>query len=83
MNEEQEELDALLDQAPGLLRPGGRLVVISFMSLEDGKVKRAFQELARGGTARILTRHVVKPTREEVVGNPASRSARLRALERV
>lgn len=83
VNEEQEELDALLEQAPGLLRSGGRLVVISFMSLEDGKVKRAFQSLAREGRARILTRHVVRPSREEVAGNPAARSARLRALERV
>ncbi len=83
VNEEQEELDALLEQAPGLLRAGGRLVVISFMSLEDGKVKRAFQSLAREGRARILTRHVVRPSREEVAGNPAARSARLRALERV
>lgn len=81
VNEEQEELDALLEQAPGLVRSGGRLVVISFMSLEDGKVKRAFQELARGGRARILTKHVVKPSREEVNTNPASRSAKLRVLE--
>jgi 16S rRNA (cytosine1402-N4)-methyltransferase len=81
VNKEQEELDALLEQAPGLLRAGGRLVVISFMSLEDGKVKRAFQSLAREGRARILTRHVVRPSREEVAGNPAARSARLRALE--
>ncbi|MCX6634881.1 MAG: 16S rRNA (cytosine(1402)-N(4))-methyltransferase RsmH [Acidobacteria bacterium] len=83
VNEEQEELDALLEQAPGLVRCGGRLVVISFMSLEDGKVKRAFQELARGGRARILTKHVVKPSREEVNTNPASRSAKLRVLEMV
>jgi 16S rRNA (cytosine1402-N4)-methyltransferase len=81
VNQEQEELDALLEQAPGLVRAGGRVVMISFMSLEDGKVKRAFQELARGGRARILTRHVVKPSLEEVNRNPAARSAKLRALE--
>jgi 16S rRNA (cytosine1402-N4)-methyltransferase len=81
VNQEQEELDALLEQAPGLVRAGGRVVMISFMSLEDGKVKRAFQELARGGRARILTRHVVKPSLEEVNTNPAARSAKLRALE--
>ena len=83
VNEEQEELDALLEQAPGLVRGGGRLVVISFMSLEDGKVKRAFQALARGGRARILTKHVVKPSLEEVNANPASRSAKLRVLQMV
>lgn len=83
VNEELEELDALLEQAPGLLGPGGRMVAISFMSLEDGKVKRAFQELARGGRARILTKHVVKPSPEEVNMNPAARSAKLRVLEMV
>lgn len=83
VNEEQEELDALLEQAPGLVRGGGRLVVISFMSLEDGKVKRAFQGLAREGRARILTKHVVKPSFGEVSANPASRSAKLRVLEMV
>jgi len=83
VNEEQEELDALLEQAPRLVRSGGRLVAISFMSLEDGKVKRAFQELAREGRARILTKHVVKPSPEEVKANPASRSAKLRVLEMV
>ncbi|MBI4875865.1 MAG: 16S rRNA (cytosine(1402)-N(4))-methyltransferase RsmH [Acidobacteria bacterium] len=81
VNEEQEELDALLEQAPGLVRAGGRLVVISFMSLEDGKVKRAFQGLARGGRVKILTKHVVKPSAGEVESNPASRSARLRVAE--
>jgi len=83
VNEEQEELDALLEQAPRLVRSGGRLVAISFMSLEDGKVKRAFQELAREGRARILTKHVVEPSPEEVKANPASRSAKLRVLEMV
>lgn len=83
VNEEPEELDALLEQAPRLVRGGGVIVVISFMSLEDVKVKRAFLELARGGRARILTRHVVKPSLEEVSSNPAARSAKLRALEMV
>jgi len=81
VNEEQQELDRLLELAPELVRPGGRIVIISFMSLEDGKVKRSFQGLARQGRARILTKHVAKPTLEEVRMNPASRSAKLRALE--
>lgn len=83
VNEEQEELDALLEQAPRLVRGGGLLAIVSFMSLEDGKVKRAFQALARGGRARILTKHVVRPSLEEVRMNPASRSAKLRVLEMI
>jgi 16S rRNA (cytosine1402-N4)-methyltransferase len=81
VNREDEELDALLRDAPELLAPGGRLVVLTFMSLEDRKVKQAFQRLAREGRARLLHKHVVVPTDEEVRENPASRSAKLRALE--
>lgn len=81
VNAEFDELDALLDVAPQITAPGGRILVISFMSLEDRKVKRAFQELARGGGAALLTKHVVTPTDEEIETNPASRSAKLRVLE--
>jgi 16S rRNA (cytosine1402-N4)-methyltransferase len=82
VNDEEGELRALLEIAPGLLPPGGRLVVISFMSLEDRLVKQAFRELARSGRGTLLTKHVVKPTEDEVRANPASRSAVLRALEK-
>jgi 16S rRNA (cytosine1402-N4)-methyltransferase len=81
VNEELDELDSLLESAPKLLRPGGRFVVITFMSLEDRKVKQSFQELAREHRARILTKHVVRPSDSEVRQNPPSRSAKLRALE--
>jgi 16S rRNA (cytosine1402-N4)-methyltransferase len=81
VNRENEELEALLASLPKLVKPGGRVVMLTFMSLEDRKVKRAFQELQRGGRARILTKHVVPPTDEEVRDNPPSRSAKLRALE--
>lgn len=81
VNEEQEELDALLEALPALVKPGGRVLICGFMSLEDRKVKQAFQRLAREGKARILTRKVVRPTDEEVDANPAARSAKLRALE--
>lgn len=83
VNREMEELESLLDQAPEIVGAGGRLVVIAFMSIEDRIVKRKFQEWARSGRARILTKHVVKPTDEEVAANSASRSARLRAVEMV
>src|SRR6476469_6092701 len=58
VNEELEELDGLLKNVPPRLKPGGRFVVLTFMSTEDRKVKRAFQSLARTGDARILTKHV-------------------------
>lgn len=81
VNDEMGELDALLERAPENLAPGGRWVMIAFHSLEDRRVKQAFKALAQAGRARVLTKHVVKPTNEEVRRNVASRSAVLRALE--
>ena len=81
VNEEMEELDALLASIPKLVKPGGRVVIITFMSLEDRKVKQSFQALAKDGRATILTRHVVRPIEEETRENPPSRSAKLRAVE--
>ncbi len=83
VNRENEELEALLDSLPTLVKPGGRVVFLTFMSLEDRRVKHAFQALARAGQARILTRHVVRPSEEEIRENAPSRSAKLRALEMV
>jgi 16S rRNA (cytosine1402-N4)-methyltransferase len=81
VNDEEGELEALLEQAPEWIRPGGRWVVIAFQSLDDRKVKHAFQALARAGRATILTKHVVRPGADEIRRNPPSRSAVLRALE--
>jgi len=81
VNDEQAELDRLLNIAPDLVKSGGRIVVLTFMSLEDRKVKQSFQALARAGRVKILTKHVLKPTPEEVWRNPPSRSAKLRAVE--
>ncbi len=81
VNEENEELEALLGAIPRLVKPGGRVVVLTFMSLEDRKVKQSFQAMAREGLAKILTRHVVRPAEEEIRDNAPSRSAKLRALE--
>ena len=81
VNREMEELDALLEAIPRLLRTGGRAVILTFMSLEDRKVKQRFQAMAKQGLVRLLTRHVVRPTEEEIERNPPSRSAKLRALE--
>jgi 16S rRNA (cytosine1402-N4)-methyltransferase len=81
VNQENEELDALLAAIATLVKPGGRVVLLTFMSLEDRKVKQSFQALARDGRVNILTRHVVRPAEEEVLDNPPSRSAKLRAVE--
>jgi 16S rRNA (cytosine1402-N4)-methyltransferase len=81
VNDEPKELNALLEQAPEWLAPGGRWVVIAFQSLDDRQVKLKFRDLGRQSRARILTKHVVRPTDAETRKNPASRSAVLRALE--
>ena len=81
VNQENEQLDALLDAIPKVVRPGGRVVILTFMSVEDRTVKRRFQAMAKDGIARILTRHVVRPAEEELRANPPSRSAKLRAVE--
>jgi 16S rRNA (cytosine1402-N4)-methyltransferase len=81
VNEENEELDALLAAIPRIVKPGGRVVALTFMSLEDRRVKQSLQAMARDGMAQILTRHVVRPSEEEIRDNAPSRSAKLRALE--
>lgn len=81
VNREQEELDALLNAAPGMMKAGGRIVIISFMSLEDRKVKESFRELKRTGRGLILTKKPIVPSEQEVRMNPPSRSAKLRAVE--
>jgi 16S rRNA (cytosine1402-N4)-methyltransferase len=81
VNREPEELEALLEAAPKLVRLGGRIVIISFHSGEDRKVKERFRELARLGTGSILTKKPIVPGEQEVRENPPSRSAKLRALE--
>ena len=83
VNSELEQLDELLQIVPAKLKPGGRFVVLTFMSTEDRKVKRAFQEEARAGRPTILTKHVVKPSEQEISENAASRSSKLRALQRL
>lgn len=83
VNNEIGELKALLRQAPGLLAPGGRFVVVSFHSGEDRVVKHTFRRHARRGLYRLLTKRVARPSPGEVECNPSSRSARLRAVLRL
>jgi 16S rRNA (cytosine1402-N4)-methyltransferase len=85
VNRELEVLPRALDRAAGLLGPGGRLVVISFHSLEDRIVKRFMQERASSPTPlplHILTRRPITPSPHELDANPRSRSAKLRACQR-
>jgi 16S rRNA (cytosine1402-N4)-methyltransferase len=81
VNDEPKQLERLLEIAPGMLNSGGRLVIISFMSFDDRQVKEKFRELGKGGAATVLTKHPLQPGDEEIARNPASRSAKLRALE--
>ncbi len=81
VNGELDEIKALLDFAPKILKPGGRLVVISFHSLEDRLVKDAFRAGAQAGIYEVLTRKPLTAEQEEMDRNPRSRSAKLRAAE--
>ncbi|MGA7381919.1 MAG: 16S rRNA (cytosine(1402)-N(4))-methyltransferase RsmH [Terriglobales bacterium] len=83
VNHELDELRGLLNAAPRMLKPGGRVVIISFHSLEDRIVKDAFREGMKQGHYRILTKKPVMAGEEEIDRNPRARSAKLRAAERV
>ena len=81
VNDETGELGRLLEIGPGVLRSGGRMVVISFMSSDDRAVKERFKALGQSKQATVLTKHPLVPSEEESSSNPASRSAKLRAVE--
>jgi 16S rRNA (cytosine1402-N4)-methyltransferase len=83
VNRELDDLRKLLEVAPQLLKPGGRLVMISFHSLEDRIVKDAMRDGAKLGQYKLLTKKPVTPSEEEIASNPRARSAKLRAAERV
>jgi 16S rRNA (cytosine1402-N4)-methyltransferase len=82
VNRELDEIKALMEAAPRLLKPSGRLAVISFHSLEDRIVKDSLREGARQGIWDVLTKKPVTAGEEEIDRNPRSRSAKLRAAER-
>ena len=98
VNRELDRIRTFMDFAADLLNPGGRLCVLSFHSLEDRIVKQRLKALEKGCTCppqlprcvcgrkpqfRILTKKVVRPSDEEIAGNPMARSTRLRAAEKV
>ncbi|MDZ4165797.1 MAG: 16S rRNA (cytosine(1402)-N(4))-methyltransferase RsmH [Smithellaceae bacterium] len=98
VNDELDHLSSVIDSAIDLLRPNGRFTVISFHSLEDRIVKRAFVDLARAckcppklpyclcagrAKVRLITRRPISPSADEINSNPRARSARLRTVERI
>ncbi|MBF0593508.1 MAG: 16S rRNA (cytosine(1402)-N(4))-methyltransferase RsmH [Candidatus Omnitrophica bacterium] len=83
VNQELAAVEGALDAAYSRLKIGGRMCVISFHSLEDRIVKSKFRSYALNGSATILTKKPLRPTPQEEQANPRSRSARLRALERI
>lgn len=95
VNHELEALDALLEHAPAMLKPGGRLAIISFHSLEDRRVKQAFARLCESQLDPVTGQEVVSapfvprtkkpvmPSQQETDANPRSRSAKLRVVERL
>lgn len=83
VNQELGQIESLMQAAPQLLKPGGRLVVISFHSLEDRIAKDALREGARVGVYEVLTRKPFTAGEEETDRNPRARSAKLRAAERL
>jgi 16S rRNA (cytosine1402-N4)-methyltransferase len=82
VNRELDEISALLEAAPKLLKPSGRLVVISFHSLEDRIAKDSLRDGAKKGIWEILTKKPATADEEELERNPRSRSAKLRAAEK-
>ncbi len=82
VNDELNSLREALPQAVALLNSGGRIAVLSFHSLEDGIVKRFFQEKEKEGILKIITERPIEPGAEEVKINPRARSAKLRVAEK-
>lgn len=80
VNRELENLKAFLDKFPAFAKNGTRIAIISYHSLEDRIVKRAFKNWEREKLGKILTKHPIKPSREEIEFNPRARSAKLRGF---
>ena len=83
VNREEEALGQFLSRSPVTLNPGGRLIVLSYHSLEDRVVKHEFQRLARESDFQILTKKIIQPGEAEIQDNPRSRSAKMRVLEKM
>lgn len=86
VNDELRQIQEALPVLLGLLSPGGRLAVITFHSLEDRIVKRAFADMAGDrydSDFRLLTKKPIQPSPDELVSNPRARSAKLRAVAKI
>ncbi len=79
INQELESLERLLDFLPQVLKPGGRIVIITFQSLEDKIVKNKFRQMAKEKKLSLITKKPILPQFLEIRANPRSRSAKLRA----
>ncbi len=82
VNDELGSLAAFLDHVQALVRPGGRVVILSYQSLDDRLVKQAFIQGRADGSWTLLTKKPIRPAAEEIARNPRARSAKLRAVER-
>ncbi|MCX6720400.1 MAG: 16S rRNA (cytosine(1402)-N(4))-methyltransferase RsmH [Candidatus Staskawiczbacteria bacterium] len=83
VNDELESIKRVLPEAVSLLAPDGRLVVISFHSLEDRIVKNFFAEQAKKGVLKIITKKPITASRDELGKNPRARSAKLRVAVKI
>ncbi|MHA1329827.1 MAG: 16S rRNA (cytosine(1402)-N(4))-methyltransferase RsmH [Candidatus Hodarchaeales archaeon] len=81
VNQELENIKCALEQSMRALEAGARIVIISFHSLEDRIIKHFFKQKAEEGKVQILTKKPITPTKEEIINNPRSRSAKLRAVQ--
>lgn len=82
VNKELQQIEEALKHMPGILNPGGRVLVISFHSLEDRMVKQTFRQWKKDGVGEVLTKKCIQASGAEVRNNPRSRSARLRCFAR-
>ncbi len=83
VNRELESMDLALEKCVDYLKPGARICVISFHSLEDRIVKQKFRSFVQARTLRLILKKPLCPTQNEIDGNPRSRSAKLRVAERL
>ena len=83
VNRELESIEIALDKAIDFLKPGGRICVISFHSLEDRIAKIKFREFARNKRAELITKKPIFPQEDETISNPRARSARLRVVQKI